>query len=61
MSDIKAALQQCDDKTKTVGNILIDFYERMQKLELDRERGGKQATLIIMTIKDITDICICKL
>jgi hypothetical protein len=53
MSSIKYALQQCDEQTKTLGLLLIEFYENMKLLENDIEKGGKQAVLIIMSINDI--------
>lgn len=53
MSDIRMALEGVDDPQKSIGKILIDFYENMKDLERDPHRGGKQATLIIMTMNDI--------
>jgi len=56
MSNIKQALLQADEPDKTIGNILIEFYETMKQLETDKERGGKQATKIVMTINDIKQL-----
>ena len=53
MSDIRIAIKQLDEPSKTIGEILIDFYETMKRLENDEHRGGKQATKIVMTISDI--------
>ena len=53
MADIKQALQIANEPDKTIGILLIDFYEHMKELENDKERGGKQATVIIMAINDV--------
>jgi len=53
MSDIRIAIKQMQEPSKSIGEILIDFYENMKQLEKDEHRGGKQATLIVMTINDI--------
>lgn len=53
MSDIKKALTLAGGEDEKIGNILIEFYEDMRKLEKDPERGGQQATLIIMTIQQL--------
>lgn len=47
------ALEQADEPQKSIGKMLIDCYENMKDLERDPHRGGKQATLIVMTINDI--------
>jgi len=52
MSSLQQALQQLPEPTKEIGNMLIEFYETMKSLEKDAERGGKQATKVIMTISD---------
>ena len=52
MSSLHLALQQLPEPTKTIGNMLIEFYDTMKALEKDAERGGKQATKVIMTISD---------
>jgi len=56
MSNIKKGLSQAKEPIKSAGFSLIDFYESMKKLENDKEKGGKQATLIVMTINDIEHI-----
>lgn len=38
---------------KEIGLILVEFYSTMKKLETDSERGGKQATKLIMTMNDL--------
>jgi len=53
MSDIRLWIQHLDEPEKSIGNILIEFYETMKSLESDLHRGGKQATKIVMTISDI--------
>lgn len=53
MSDIRQSVEALDEPAKSIGKILIEYYETMKKLERDRERGGKQATKIVMTINDI--------
>jgi hypothetical protein len=52
MSSLKQVLQQLPEPTKEIGNMLIEFYDTMKALEKDAERGGKQATKIVMTISD---------
>lgn len=56
MSNIKESIRQLDEPEKSIGRILIEFYETMKELEGDKERGGKQATLIVMTISDLTEL-----
>jgi len=56
MSNIKESLSQAKEPIKSVGFLLIDFYENMYRLETDEDKSGKQATLIVMTINDIEDI-----
>ena len=56
MSDIRQSLEQISEPDKSVGKILIEFYETMKRLEKDTYRGGKQATKIVMTISDIKDL-----
>ena len=55
MSNIKIAINQFDEPSKNIGNILIEFYETMKKLDNDQHKGGKQATKIVMTINDILE------
>lgn len=52
MSNIKQAIEQINEPGKSIGKILIEFYETMKGLENDSERGGKQATKIVMTMSD---------
>ncbi len=57
MSDIKEILlKKRPDQDAEVGLILIEFYETMKNIEASNERAGKQATKIVMTIKDIIEI-----
>jgi len=58
MSSIKAALEQADEPDKSIGKLLIEFYEHMKRLEKDPEGHGpgKQAVLIVMTIADMKKI-----
>lgn len=53
MGDIRISIQQLQEPAKSIGKILIEFYETMKRLETDAHRGGKQATKIVMTISDI--------
>lgn len=53
MSDIRITLNQLEEPSKSIGEILIEFYETMKKLENDEHKLGKQATKIVMTINDI--------
>lgn len=56
MSDIKQGLEGCDYSTKTIGNILLSYYEDMKSLETNELRGGKQATLTVMVVNDLQDL-----
>ena len=56
MSDIRFAISQLGEPEKSIGNILIEFYQIMKNLEKDPERGGKQATKIVMSINEIKDL-----
>lgn len=53
MSDIRQAIKLLDEPSKSIGEILLEFYDTMKSLEKDEHRGGKQATKIVMTINDI--------
>lgn len=53
MSDIRNGIRTLTEPSKSIGEALIEFYETMKALESDTERGGKQATKIVMTINDI--------
>ena len=53
MADIKEGLVGLKEPDRTVGLILVRFYESMKSLERDPHRGGKQATAIVMAMNDI--------
>lgn len=53
MSDIRRSIEALEYPAKDIGKILIDFYDTMKRLEFDANRGGIQATKIVMTINDI--------
>jgi hypothetical protein len=57
MSDIRIGIEQLEEPSKSIGKILIEFYETMKRLENDKEAGGKQATLIVMTMDEIENLC----
>jgi len=57
MSDIIIGIEQLEEPSKSIGKILIDFYETMKRLENDKEVEGKQAVLIVMTMNDIENLC----
>jgi hypothetical protein len=46
MADIREGLQGVDEPDRSIGFLLIEFYESMKALERDDHRGGKQATAI---------------
>lgn len=56
MSDIKKQISKLDEPGHSIGEILIEFYETMKQLEKSKERAGKQATKIVMTIGEIEEI-----
>lgn len=56
MGNIKQAIKQLHEPDKSIGNLLIEFYEQMKELETDPERGGKQAVAIVMAIDDFKRI-----
>lgn len=56
MSDIRIAIKQLPEPRKSIGEILIEFYQTMKQLETDTHRGGKQATKIIMAISDLENL-----
>jgi len=56
MGDIRIAIAQMAEPQKSLYTTLLEYYEYMKKLEKDEARGGKQATLIVMTVNDIEDI-----
>jgi hypothetical protein len=53
MRYIKQSIDHQPEPDKSIGKILIQFYETMKALESDPERSDKQATKIVMTITDI--------
>lgn len=53
MADIRYAIEQLEEPSKSLCEILIEYYETMKDLEKDNERSGKQATKIVMTMNDI--------
>lgn len=55
MADIRIGLQGIAEPDRSIGLILDEFYRNMKALDFDPHRGGKQATLIIMTMNDILD------
>lgn len=56
MSNIREALAQVGGIDQKIGEILIEFYETMKRLESDPHRGGKQATKTVMAISDIKEV-----
>lgn len=52
MSDLKQGISLLNEPSKTIGTMLVEFYEDMKALESDKYRAGKQATLVVMTIND---------
>jgi hypothetical protein len=56
MSDIRIAIKQLEEPSKSIGEILIEFYDTMKQLERDEHKRGKQATKIVMTISDIEEL-----
>ncbi len=53
MADIRLGLHGIEEPDRSIGLLLDEFYRDMKDLEPDTERGGKQATRIIMGISDI--------
>lgn len=56
MSDIRESINQLPEPEKSIGNILIEYYDTMKSLERDKDRGGKQAVKIVMTTHEIEKI-----
>lgn len=56
MSNIRESINQLDEPAKSIGLILMEYYETMKGLENDQHKGGKQATKIVMTISDIVKL-----
>lgn len=55
MSDIREGINGIPEPGRSIGLLLMDFYEQMKALERDPHRGGKQATAIVMAINDIKE------
>ena len=53
MADIREGIVGIKEPERTVGLLLVEFYESMKSLESDPHRGGKQATAIVMAMDDI--------
>jgi cell division protein ZapA (FtsZ GTPase activity inhibitor) len=56
MSNIRLYVQILEEPSKSIANILIEFYDTMKELEKYKDKGGMQATKIVMTINDIEDL-----
>ena len=56
MSDIQIGIRQIEPPAREIGLALIKFLDTIKGLEKSAERGGKQATKIVMTMNDIMDI-----
>lgn len=58
MGDIRIAISQMKEPQKIIHETLIGFYQMMKSLERepDEHRGGKQATMIVMTANDFNYI-----
>lgn len=56
MSDIRESIKHLNKVERSIGEILIEFYDTMKGLESDKNRGGLQATKIVMTISDIEEL-----
>ena len=56
MSEIRFAVKLLDEPSKSIATILCEFYDNMKALESDEQRGGKQATLILMATNDLESI-----
>ena len=52
MSDIRQAITHMEEPDKSILSMLLDYYEGMTQLESDMQRGGKHATLTVMTVND---------
>lgn len=50
------SIEQLEEPKKSIGKTLVSFYETMKGLENDPQKGGLQATAIIMAINDIETI-----
>lgn len=56
MSEITQLLKLLPDPQKSLGEILVQYYDTMKMLERCKDRGGKQATKIVMTMNDIENL-----
>jgi GGDEF domain-containing protein len=52
MSDIRHAIQHMEEPEKSILTMLLNYHEEMKRLESDIQKGGKQATLTVMTVND---------
>jgi GGDEF domain-containing protein len=52
MSDIRRAIQHMEEPEKSILTMLLNYHEEMKRLESDIQKGGKQATLTVMTVND---------
>ena len=54
---MKETIIHIPEPDRTIGKMLIEFYETMKELEKDEQHGqGKQAVKIIMTINDFKEL-----
>lgn len=53
MGNINNAIKDSSDIDSLIAKSIIDFYQSMKILELDKDKAGKQATLICMAVNDI--------
>ncbi len=60
MSDLLIGLCSLDDPERSLAFLLHEYYVSMKGLESDAERGGKQATRILMAVNDISDLFVVK-
>lgn len=60
MSDLLIGLRSLSDPERTLAFLLHEYYVCMKELESDAERGGKQATRILMAVNDISDLFVVK-
>lgn len=56
MRNIEQAIPMLTDPDKSIGLILLEFYDTMKSLQKHEHRGGLQATKIVMTINDIKEL-----
>ena len=56
MSNIRDGLLQWKDPDKSIGLLLLDFYNDMKDLEEEDQAKAKQAVRVVMAINDIKKI-----